>query len=299
MAVDAPSRIYECKDAKGDVVYQGDLGPFWSIRAIRAGMRSKLIFFERTGSGEWLHPPGVEVLGRLGIDVAAEAVDATRGRGFVVFPDDGSNPIVLPYADGMQGISLEHESLVSLLRERATSHERIDLRLGARVRGIVDGSITVENADGRGGVATFEVDRVVGADGRSSVVRRALALKDDATAMAFTAGVELRDVLLPFEGYGHVLVGGLGPVLMYRIGPGRARACALYLALTRRDPSGIAVRQAVYRLWRASEDERGRTMRILACVDTRPEQFVGAFQAVFGIWCARTCCAVGARCRGC
>jgi hypothetical protein len=57
-------------------------------------------------------------------------------------------------------------------------------------------------------------------------------------------------------------------------------ACALYLALTRRDPSGVAVRQAVYRLWRASKDERGRTMRILACADTRPEQFVGAFQAV-------------------
>jgi hypothetical protein len=57
-------------------------------------------------------------------------------------------------------------------------------------------------------------------------------------------------------------------------------ACALYLALTRRDPSGVAVRQAVYRLWRASKDERSRTMRILACADTRPEQFVGAFQAV-------------------
>ena len=53
MAVDAPSRIYECKDAKGDFVYQGDLGPFWSIRALRAGMRPKWIFFERTGSGEW------------------------------------------------------------------------------------------------------------------------------------------------------------------------------------------------------------------------------------------------------
>jgi 2-polyprenyl-6-methoxyphenol hydroxylase-like FAD-dependent oxidoreductase len=227
------------------------------------------------------------------------------------------------------------------------------------------------------------------------VVRRALAINDDATAMAYTAGVELRDVQLPFEGYGHVIVGGPGPVLMYRIDPGRVRACfdvplvvvgrlrrgdpealwesykdvlpaqvvdafrkaldekrvqwaaagfrprahygrgrvalagdavgyfhpmtaagmslgladaecvaespdvasyrrlrdakswvpellacALYLALTRRDPSGVAVRQAVYRLWRASDDERGRTMRILACSDTRPEQFVGAFQAV-------------------
>jgi len=34
-------------------VAEGDLGPFWSIRAQRAGLRPKWIFFERTGTGEW------------------------------------------------------------------------------------------------------------------------------------------------------------------------------------------------------------------------------------------------------
>jgi hypothetical protein len=34
-------------------VAEGDLGPFWSIRALRYGMRPKWIFFERTGSGDW------------------------------------------------------------------------------------------------------------------------------------------------------------------------------------------------------------------------------------------------------
>lgn len=34
-------------------VAEGDLGPFWSIRAKRAGLRPKWIFFERTGTGEW------------------------------------------------------------------------------------------------------------------------------------------------------------------------------------------------------------------------------------------------------
>jgi 2-polyprenyl-6-methoxyphenol hydroxylase-like FAD-dependent oxidoreductase len=377
-------------------------GPIGSAAALAFAQRgAKVVLFEanpgasRRLAGEWLHPPGVDVLGRLGIHVGAEAEGATVGRGFVVFPDDGSAPIMLPYPDGMQGVSLEHENLVTLVRERASVHPNIDLRLGARVRGVVDGTVTVDNADGAGGSATIEVDRVVGADGRSSVVRRTLALKDEATAIAYTAGVELRDVQLPFEGYGHVIVGGPGPVLMYRIDSERVRACfdvplvvvgrlrrgdpealwdtyryvlpaqvvdafrkaldekrvqwaaagfrprahygrgkvalagdavgyfhpmtaaglslgladaecvaespdvasyrrhrdakswvpellacALYLALTRRDPSGVAVRQAVYRLWRGSKDERGRTMRILACADTRPEQFVGAFQAV-------------------
>lgn len=389
----------KAKDFDVAVVGAGPIGAAAALAFARRGAR--VVVFEanpnasRRLAGEWLHPPGVQVLGRLGVDVASEAAGATPGRGFVVFPDDGSAPIVLPYPDGMTGVSLEHESLVSLVRGKAASHDLIDLRLGARVRAIAEGSLTVENADGRGGTRTFEVDRVVGADGRSSVVRRALDINDDATAMAYTAGVDLRGVELPFEGYGHVIVGGPGPVLMYRIDASRVRACfdvplvvvgrlrrgdpemlwetykhilpeqvtrafrealdakrvqwaaagfrprahygrgkvalagdavgyfhpmtaagmslgladaecvaespdvasyrrhrdakswvpellacALYLALTRRDPSGVAVRQAVYRMWRASEDERSRTMRILACSETRPEQFVGAFQAV-------------------
>jgi hypothetical protein len=34
-------------------VSEGDVGPYWSVRALRAGTRPKWIFFERTGSGEW------------------------------------------------------------------------------------------------------------------------------------------------------------------------------------------------------------------------------------------------------
>jgi 2-polyprenyl-6-methoxyphenol hydroxylase-like FAD-dependent oxidoreductase len=379
------------------VVGAGPIGAATALAFAKRG--SRVVVFEANPSasrrlaGEWLHPPGVEVLGRLGVDIAAEASGAMPGKGFVVFPDDGSAPIVLPYPDGMQGVSLEHETLVTLLRDRAASQAGVELRLGTRVRAIDEGRVTFETADGTS--STIEVDRVVGADGRSSIVRRAIALNDHAMAMAYTAGVELHDVELPFEGYGHVVVGGPGPVLMYRLDAQRVRACfdvplivvgrlkrgdaealwetyrhvlppqvidafrkaldagrvqwaaagfrprahygrgkialagdavgyfhpmtaagmslgladaecvaessdvatyrrhreakswvpellacALYLALTRRDPSGVSVRQAVYRLWRASEDERRRTMRILACADTRPEQFVGAFQAV-------------------
>ncbi len=34
-------------------VVEGDLGPFWSVRALRPGTRPKWIFLERTGFGEW------------------------------------------------------------------------------------------------------------------------------------------------------------------------------------------------------------------------------------------------------
>ena len=32
---------------------EGDVGPFWSIRALRPNQRPKWIFFEKTGEGEW------------------------------------------------------------------------------------------------------------------------------------------------------------------------------------------------------------------------------------------------------
>ena len=89
---------------------------------------ARVIVFEanpnasRRLAGEWLHPPGVEVLKRLGIDVAKDSPGSAPGQGFVVFPDDKSSPILLPYPDGMQGVSLEHESLVSLVRNRAAAH---------------------------------------------------------------------------------------------------------------------------------------------------------------------------------
>jgi len=77
-------------------------------------------------------------------------------------------------------------------------------------------------------------------------------------------------------------------------------ACALYLALTRRDPSGVAVLQAVYRLWRTSK-VRAQPLRCGSslCVDTRRSNSSARSRRCFGIWCAKTCCALGARCPEC
>src|SRR5690606_18124312 len=50
----------------------------------------------------------------------------------------------------------------------------------------------------------------------------------------------LRGVELPVEGYGHVVLGGPGPVLMYRIGPDLIRGCfdvPLSFDASRRNPT--------------------------------------------------------------
>lgn len=46
-------KLRETVDSFTGYVAEGDLGPFWSIRAQRGAERPKWIFFERTGSGDW------------------------------------------------------------------------------------------------------------------------------------------------------------------------------------------------------------------------------------------------------
>lgn len=46
-------KLKETIDLFTGYVDEGDLGPFWSIRALRSGTRPKWILFERTRAGEW------------------------------------------------------------------------------------------------------------------------------------------------------------------------------------------------------------------------------------------------------
>ena len=75
-------------------------------------------------AGEWLHPPALDVLQGLGVDPHVEGSYAD-GKGFVVFPDDGREPLMLPYPDDTLGMSCEHDTLVARLREHIEGHPGI------------------------------------------------------------------------------------------------------------------------------------------------------------------------------
>ena len=173
-------------------------------------------------AGEWVHPAGAAVLEELGLYPGGPTASHSPCRGFAVFPDDTSEPVKLDYVNASLGFSCEHGQMVQALRDGVRDISCVDYVPNARVTGVTGHRVTFRDA--RGDV-DIRAERVVGADGRSSTVRKSIGGPSDADLVSHMAGVEIYDADLPFEGYGHVLLGGPGPILLYRIAPDRLRAC--------------------------------------------------------------------------
>ena len=170
-------------------------------------------------AGEWLHPPAVKMLRDIGIDADA-LPNSTPGIGFVVFPEDGSEPIQLPYPDGSRGLACDHALLVSKLREAVEDEAGVDFICNARANAI-EGETVNFALDGQ--KSSLTAARIVGADGRASIVRKSLGLSMQPVLSSRMLGVTLHDTNLPFEGYGHVVLGGPGPIFVYRPASGCVR----------------------------------------------------------------------------
>ncbi|MFI9237468.1 FAD-dependent oxidoreductase [Streptomyces sp. NPDC053079] len=165
-------------------------------------------------AGEWIHPTGLDALRRLGVDLPTART--TSALGFVLHPEDGGTPITLPCPDGERAVTIRHDDLVATLRARASDHPGVTLALGARVRSVEHTTVTYDMDAGP--TRHVRVRRVVGAEGQTSLLRRVLRpAPAPATMVSRTAGLLIRGVPLPKEGYGHVFVGAPGPVLAYRL----------------------------------------------------------------------------------
>lgn len=228
------------------VVGAGPAGTAAAAGFARRGARVLLLEANPKASkrfaGELIHPTGARILEELDIAPhdAIAAHDPTVG--FAVFPDDGSDPIPLRYDSDVFGFSCEHSHIVEELRTRAQAHASLTYVEHARVTAVAGNRVRFTH---KGHEHEVLAERIVAADGRSSVVRKSLRPNEEAELISHMAGVELRGVELPFEGHGHVFLGGPGPILLYRIGPDQVRAC---LDLPANAPG--AIRDARY-LWDA------------------------------------------------
>ena len=205
------------------IVGAGPAGSVCAISYARKGARVALLEANPKSSkrlaGEWLHPPAVRSLQDLGITFTTPD-QCTVGKGFAVFPEDGSNAIMLPYLNESRGLALEHSSLIARLHEAVQNEPNIDFIVPARVRTVREHQITyVANRE----PGYIDTDKIIGADGRTSVVRKSLGLSTNLETCSRMVGVVVEGIDLPLKGYGHLLLGGPGPILMYHLADQRIR----------------------------------------------------------------------------
>ena len=114
----------------------------------------------------------------------------------------------------------EHATLVSSLREAVKKEANVEFISCARVGAVEDGRITFAKDGTESIIAAVQI---VGADGRASIVRRSLGLSMNPMFCSRSLGITLSEATLPFEGYGHVVLGGPGPIFIYRLANGSVR----------------------------------------------------------------------------
>lgn len=209
------------------VIGGGPVGATTAIAFARRGAKVALLEADpraaRRFAGEWIHPTAVEVMDELRIGRLDRAHPRT-GYGFVICPDDRSEPIEMPYAEGGIALAAEHSAIVEALRDAARDTAGIEWIPFARAVAIEGELVRCEDREG-GAAFELRAGRIVGADGRGSIVRQACGFGEDSTLLSYMAAVELRGAELPREGFGHVILGGPGPALFYRIGDDLVRGC--------------------------------------------------------------------------
>ena len=176
----------------------------------------------RRFAGEWIHPEGVRVLKAHGLLEGLDSGLATSG--FAVFPNDGMGPIQLDYPKETTGLACEHETLVNHIRRGVTELPQVDYVEGVRAQRVRADAVDLVARGGE--VKRVHARLVAVAAGRSS---RSLVSSnvtpEEQVSISQMAGLVVADSQLPCEGFGHVLIGGPGPVLAYRIDANRIRLC--------------------------------------------------------------------------
>lgn len=201
------------------VIGAGPVGSVAAFAFARRGARVLLLEANPASAerfaGEWLHPPGVRVLERFGLTPLADGAGEMGQAGFVVYPDDASPPIELPYPHRERGLTWRHRELVAALRRRASAHQGVTYLPHARVTELDDQQVTFLDVR-PGHQRRARAGLVVAADGGTSISRPPKERAHNGV-VSYMGALTLRGVDLPHEGYGHVILGGPGPVLLYRL----------------------------------------------------------------------------------
>lgn len=200
-----------------DVAIAG-AGPIGCAAALAFARQGKRVFLAEAQpqvasrmAGEWLHPAGVAALSDLLDATTVNNAPAVHAHGFVVQCEGRQQ--VLPYAPGHYAWSFHHRRLVDWLRQKAAESSNINLLLGGQLKAMPNGRAQLSYG---GENVPIKARLLLAADGKASRHARQLGASPGQTLGAM-AGVLLKNCQLPCEGFAHVFLGGLGPILAYRL----------------------------------------------------------------------------------
>ena len=196
--------------------------------ALADGQRRILVLEARTGhkprfAGELIHPTGAQVLDDLGFLPTLRRHGGVDVQGFAVLRSLTHDALRLPYDEipdnRPTGFAMEHRDLVEGMREVMRATPGVELRMGHKVDELL--------RDARGricgvrcGDTRLHAHLVLGCDGRHSKIRPLLGLAEQARLLSFSVAFRLPmgGPILPCPGFGHIILGAWGPMLVYPIG---------------------------------------------------------------------------------
>lgn len=196
----------------------------YRILLVEPGQHDKLRL-----AGEVFHPPGVTGLAELGLLPALLQAPLKRIKGFLVSSAAADGPSIrLPYdevgAHGTSGLGLEHGVIRHQLLH-AVGELGVTVLRGTRVIAIDQSDrsrVTVTVANGSA-TERYHCRLVVVADGAQSRIARSVGIGIHQRRISTLFGYRIATENLRDSDYGHVILGGPAPVLVYPISGTEAR----------------------------------------------------------------------------
>ncbi|MEJ6616630.1 MAG: FAD-dependent monooxygenase [Crocinitomicaceae bacterium] len=169
--------------------------------------------------GELMQPGGVQALKELGLIHLIDGIDAQEINGYHLIK--GNDHFTINYDEvqkGIKGIGLRNGKFLTNIREELKKRENITLIQG-NVTEILEnnGSVSgVRYTTADGSIFTQLANLTVVCDGPMSTLRDKLS-KVNKQVSSYFIGLVIKDLNLEFPSYGHMIISGESPILVYPI----------------------------------------------------------------------------------
>lgn len=169
--------------------------------------------------GELMQPGGIQALEKLNLNHLLEGIDAQEVNGYNLIK--GNERFTIEYNEvqkGIKGIGLRNGKFLTNIRKELQQRENITLVQGNVTQLLEENNtiIGVSYTQEDGTTVSQQAKLTIVCDGPMSILREKLSKVNKKVTSHFM-GLVLKDLELEFPSYGHMIVSGDFPILVYPI----------------------------------------------------------------------------------